>query len=257
MLVLAQQEKKLPCYVEKPMARNFTESEEMSEAFKRRGVPLFVAYYRRAYPRYIKLREILQARTVSSVRYVMQQKAPQQVSAGQIWRNDVSVSGGGLFMDVGSHALDLLDFLLGPLENVAGVASRADGEKGVETQVSMVFTVGSAVGSAVWDFAASSDAELLEFQTSEGSIFLENVMNGDSIVLQEAAGEQTLVFPAPVPVQGPLIQTVVDAIKANDVSLCPSTAETALRTAKVMDVVLDTYYKGRADAFWERPDSWQ
>ena len=32
------------------------------------------------------------------------------------WRFDVAAAGGGLFVDIGSHALDLLDFLFGPLE---------------------------------------------------------------------------------------------------------------------------------------------
>jgi len=36
-----------PCYVEKPVARNFTETLQLVEAFEARNVPLFTAYYRR------------------------------------------------------------------------------------------------------------------------------------------------------------------------------------------------------------------
>lgn len=39
-------------------------------------------------------------------------------------RTVTDVSATGLFVDVGSHALDLLDFLLGPLQRLSGVAVR-------------------------------------------------------------------------------------------------------------------------------------
>ena len=35
-----------PCYVEKPLARNATESRAIADAFAKANVPLFVAYYR-------------------------------------------------------------------------------------------------------------------------------------------------------------------------------------------------------------------
>src|ERR1700722_5306045 len=41
-----------PCYVEKPMARNAIEAGRMVDAFAKRGLPLFVAFYRRAQPRF-------------------------------------------------------------------------------------------------------------------------------------------------------------------------------------------------------------
>src|SRR6476619_383950 len=48
-----------PCYVEKPMARSFTECSQMIDAFERAGLPLFVAYYRRALPRFIKAKDLI------------------------------------------------------------------------------------------------------------------------------------------------------------------------------------------------------
>src|SRR5215218_11401643 len=46
-----------PCLVEKPMARNHAECVQMVEAFRGTGVPLWVAYYRRALPRFLRVRE--------------------------------------------------------------------------------------------------------------------------------------------------------------------------------------------------------
>jgi hypothetical protein len=51
-----------------------------------------------------------------------------------------------------------------------------------------------------------------------------------------------------------MIQSVVDDLLGR--GECPSTGESARRTSVVMDRVLDAYYGGRDDAFWERPESW-
>ena len=121
-----------PCYVEKPMARSAAECRVMLDAFERAKQPLFVAYYRRALPRFLKVREILRSGAlgnVLSVSHVYQGRAdPERGKPGwpekSGWREDVPESGGGLFLDLGSHVIDLLDFLLGPLAGVAGHASR-------------------------------------------------------------------------------------------------------------------------------------
>lgn len=50
-----------PVYVEKPMAMNYAECLEMIEVCKHHKVPLFVAYYRRALPRFVFIRKQLEA----------------------------------------------------------------------------------------------------------------------------------------------------------------------------------------------------
>jgi predicted dehydrogenase len=59
-----------PVYVEKPMARNHAECLEMIEGCEALDVPLFVAYYRRALPRFLKIKEILESGLLGEVRFV-------------------------------------------------------------------------------------------------------------------------------------------------------------------------------------------
>ena len=63
-------------------------------------------------------------------------KPPAGPSASS-WRFDASISGGGLFVDVGSHQLDLLHYMLAPLQNVSGMTSKTSAKSpgGVEDNV--------------------------------------------------------------------------------------------------------------------------
>ena len=49
-----------PVYVEKPMGMNHGECVEMVEACRAAGVPLWVGYYRRALPRFLKVRSLIE-----------------------------------------------------------------------------------------------------------------------------------------------------------------------------------------------------
>ena len=56
-------------------------------------------------------------------------------------------------------------------------------------------------------------------------------------------GERLIEAPCPATVQQPLIQTVVDELTGRGV--CPSTGESAARTARVVDTLLRDY-RGQA-----------
>jgi len=74
------------------------------------------------------------------------------------------------------------------------------------------------------------------------------------IVAKPYDPERHINLPNPPHVQQPLIQTIVDEMLGR--GTCPSSGRSAARTAAVMDAVLEGYYGGREDAFWERPAFW-
>ena len=118
-----------PVYVEKPMARTLAECEAMIDACRSAGVPLFVAYYRRTLPRFLKIKELIESGAIGDVRLVTvtlhQKPAPDDADpAKRPWRVVPEIAGGGKFLDLASHTLDFLDYLLGPIVQVKGLAAQ-------------------------------------------------------------------------------------------------------------------------------------
>jgi len=243
-----------PAYVEKPMARHTPECDRMIEDFAQAGQKLFVAYYRRCLPRFVHVKELLAAGSLGRPTAVRHHLAePRHRDAEGAWRVDAAKSGGGLFLDVGSHALDLLDHLFGPLINVSGVAANLASAYAVEDAVAMSFQTETGVpGTAAWNFASAFRDDVLEISGTEGRLTC-SVFGNEPLRLETAAGVQTIDRPNPPHVQQSLIQTVVDDLLGRDV--CPSTGESARRTSRVMDRVLAAYYSGRDDEFWRRPSA--
>ena len=247
-----------PCHMEKPMARHTPECDAMIDAFAQAGQKLFVAYYRRAMPRFLKMRELLDRGVLGSltgVTYRLATSTPANADpAKNAWRVSAENSGGGLLLDVGSHLLDFLDFCLGPLEDVHGRAARLATTGEVEDAVAMTFcTAGGVPGTASWNFSSLVKEDVLEFTGTAGRASI--VFFGtDPVRLETARGVELFDIANPPHVAQPLIQTVVDELLGR--GTCPSTAESARRTQLVMDRVLAAYYGGRDDKFWTRPTTW-
>ncbi|RPJ67792.1 MAG: gfo/Idh/MocA family oxidoreductase, partial [Acidobacteria bacterium] len=91
-----------PCLVEKPMAMNHAECDAMVQTFAAKGLPLFVAYYRRALPRFVRVRELLRDGAVGTPTSVHLFHY-EPLSAGEKaegWRFNPEVAGAGLFFDL-------------------------------------------------------------------------------------------------------------------------------------------------------------
>ena len=106
-----------PVYVEKPMAVNFEECQDMIRAFEVAHIPLFVAYYRRALQRFLKIKDLVDSGAIGEVRFVnvtlYQPLGPEEISGASLpWRVIPGLAGGGRFVEIASHTLDFLDYAL-------------------------------------------------------------------------------------------------------------------------------------------------
>ncbi len=247
-----------PAYIEKPMARNFAESLEVTEAFERAGVPLFVAYYRRALPRFLKVKEIVDAGRLGRVTGVyVRHTSPAKRSPNWDnlpWRFQAEEAGGGLFLDLAAHTLDILDYILGALHPVAGRAANNGGRYAVEDGIAMHFqTPNGALGTAHWNFMGFAKEEIVIIEGAEGRVSF-SVFGNEPVKLETEGGVEEFDLQNPAHVQRPFIQTMVNALLGK--GECASDGRTAMRTARVMDIALQSYYGSREDAFWLRESEW-
>jgi len=230
-----------PVYVEKPMALNYGECQAMIHACEQAGVPLFVAYYRRALPRFLKIKELIDSGVLGDVRGVnvtlYQPVKPDEHDPKNLpWRVCPDVSGGGHFVDLASHMLDFLDFVLGPIESVQGQATNQARLYPAEDMVTGSFVFKSGVaGTGLWCATALNLMDRTEIIGTSGKISYATFGNGP-VELITATGAEMLTLSNPVHIQQPLIQTVVNAL--NGQGPCPSTGHTGARTTWVMDQFL-------------------
>jgi predicted dehydrogenase len=231
-----------PVYVEKPMARNTAECQAMIAACHKANVPLFVAYYRRALARFLKIKELLDKQAIGQIRLVtvtLYQPPPSEQNLN--WRVDPNTAGGGYFVDLASHMLDFLDFILGPISQVHGFASNHGRLYPAEDIVTGTFLFASGVhGVGTWCFTAHERLDHTEILGSKGKIAY-STFDDQPIILTTAAGTQEFPYDYPPHIQQPLIQQMVNAL--NGIGTCASSGETAVRTTWVMEQMLQDYYK--------------
>ena len=113
----------------------------MIAACRAADVPLWVGYYRRALPRFIAVRDLVESGAIGKVRMaVARQFQPlppaEQLAAGTPWRIDPALSGGGFFFEAVCHTLDILDYLFGPVGTVRAFAANQAGAYKPEDVVS-------------------------------------------------------------------------------------------------------------------------
>ena len=231
-----------PVYVEKPMALNFRQCQEMIKACKAAGVPLFVAYYRRRLPDFLKVRELVESGAIGEPRFVSIElyHAPKNdLNKDNLpWRVIPEIAGGGYFMDLGSHQLDFLDYVLGPIASVTGRAANQARLYPAEDMVSANFVFESgALGSGMWCFTVAKQCHTDQMQIvgSKGRITFSS-FDIEPVRLETGQGVEEFTIPRPEHVQQPLLQTVVDELLGR--GECPSTGITAARTSRVMDEIL-------------------
>lgn len=231
-----------PVYVEKPMARSYAECASMVEACDKAGVGLYVAYYRRALAAFVKTKKLIEEGAIGQVRFVATQfvrpPSVEDLEGPLQWRVQPELSGGGYFFDLGSHLLDYLDYLFGPIEHASGQTANQAGLYGAEDIVVATYDFPAGVqGSGVWCFTGASSAAIDSTKVvgDRGELTFAT-FDFRPVHLSNDEGMQEFDLPVPEHVQQPLIQSIVDELRG--VGSCPSTGLTAARTGKIMDEIV-------------------
>ena len=165
------------CLVQKPLARNVSEAQPMVDAADRAGLLLGVVMLERMDPIYRQFRDMCHAGcfgTITAVRCFMSHlnhltRPPQPGT----WRCSPEKIGGGSFIQLAIHHLDLAQWILGrEIIEVAAISSsvvKPDMFPEDETTGAVVKFEGGAVGLFISSFTSFADE--IEFRGTGGMIY--------------------------------------------------------------------------------------
>lgn len=172
---------------EKPMALDTRECRNMIRLCRKSGVSLGIAYYRHFYPIVRRAKEVLTSGEVGLPVFA-------QITAFEFynppchdpryWFLQKERSGGGPMFDFGSHRIEVLLNLLGPVVSVRGMTSKAALlEREVEDTASALFTFGSGAQAVLAVTHATMESrDTLDIFCTDGSIHIPRLNAGEMTV---------------------------------------------------------------------------
>ena len=229
-------------YVEKPMARTTAECEEMIRVSESTGQPLFIAYYRRVLPEYLKIKELVDNKEIGEIKCLHVQLhhplKPEETEADKSpgWRVFPEISGGGHFHDLAAHQFDYFEYLLGPVREAHGYSLNQTGNYPADDIVTATFLFETGVvGTGSWCFTVPENLknDTTVIIGSKGKITFSFFDNCNIVVEKSDGSVQHYTVPHPENIQQPLIKAIVDQLLGKGAS--PSTGKTGIRSTMIME----------------------
>ena len=210
-LIVASAEHGKHVLCEKPLALDRDEATAAAAACSANGVKLSVAYYRRQFPEITEIGSLLTRKclgTLLSINF-------HHGSPGS-WRLDPELGGGGALMDIGSHRLDLVQYLTSGIERVLCRLSR-------QVHTHWPVEAGATVLAGLKDggeghvsvcFNQKQGSDSLEIYGEDGNVRCPRLGQGRVIVEQDGACEEVDCGPtAKSATHIPLLRSFIDDIR--------------------------------------------
>ncbi|HXI40165.1 MAG TPA: Gfo/Idh/MocA family oxidoreductase [Bryobacteraceae bacterium] len=219
---------------EKPMAMNHAEACAMARTAEECGRTLGIAYYRRMYPKVNRAKELIEAGAIGQpvVAEATSHDWFHPAAGFRDWLIDPTRSGGGPLHDIGTHRIDLLNYLFGKPVRATGQLSTIVHPIEVEDNATVLIEYEGGVRGIVdvrWHSRAPRDE--FRIRGTEGEIDL-TPLNGPSLVYP---GRQEHL-PPHENLHYPCVQNFVNAVL--DGEPLRSTGATAMLTDWVTEQVV-------------------
>ncbi|SFZ91506.1 Predicted dehydrogenase [Flaviramulus basaltis] len=232
-----------PCCIEKPITPTYNEALEIHEAFNNKNIPLFVAYYRRSLPRFLKVKEWLDKNYIGDVRHINSHlsKPPSEIDLSKTdnWRTDANIAPAGYFDDLASHGIDLFTYLLGNIKEAYGVNTNQQNLYTAKDAVTGCWIHKKGItGSGTWNFGCNEHLDQVIIYGSKGTIEF-SVFHDNAVILKSDSKNEELFIEHPKHIQIHHVENMRDYLTGVKDSH-PSTGLTALHTSWVMDKILGT-----------------
>jgi predicted dehydrogenase len=168
---------------EKPLALTIPEAMELIDACASHGVKLAVGYMMRFHGAHLKLREMIDSGALGQPVLARAQLTCWYPPIAGAWRQDRRLGGGGALMDMGTHCLDLLEMLLGPVEYVMADVSTQTHGYGVDDSALVMLRFASGAKGVVdtnFNVPDAAATNVLEVYGTRGSVVGEGTIGQSS-----------------------------------------------------------------------------
>ena len=228
-----------PVYIEKPISLSAASAKRMLQASEKYQQKASVAHYRRQQPVFLKVKELLEQKTIGDIRFVdLQMLQPPKsnliANSEENWRVDPAISGGGLFHDLAPHQLDLMVYFFGTVKEASGMALNQGGfYKADDLVAGNILFENKVVFSGIWSFATaeSERKDLCTIVGSEGKISFP--VFASEITLTKNGKTEVIPFEPLQHVQQPLIAKVVQYFLGKGPNSC--SIQDAIYSMELMD----------------------
>jgi len=129
-------ERKIPVLCEKPLCTTVAEAEKMIRTAEENAVLFTMASKFRYCDDVIKAKGIVASGILGEV-VQFENAFTAKVDMSKRWNSDAKVSGGGVLIDNGTHSVDIIRYMLGPVESVLVVDSGSTQDLSVDENVKM------------------------------------------------------------------------------------------------------------------------
>jgi len=237
---------------EKPLARSVAEARAMVEACVESGVLLREAYRHRYHGAHAEMQRLISEGVIGKVIFAQVHWAFLYPKMEGAWRQAPELGGGGSLADVGCHALNLLEMLVGRTSRLAAVTGTLIQDYEVDDLATVLLEFeGGAQGAVTTSFCLSGNVmpTSLNVYGANGAMLAVNTLTqgtgGEASLITEPDGRRTPIQYTPVNTFAKQLETFGDAVTAGE----RTTIDEADELVRVMKMLEGSYTSSRTGAF--------
>jgi predicted dehydrogenase len=169
--------------VEKPMALTAADGQAMVDCCAAQGVKLMVGYMMRFHAHHQWLKAQMDAGALGQPVFGRAQLTCWYPDVPGAWRQDPVLGGGGAFIDMGTHCLDLLEMFLGRVRRLSAFMGTLTHGYPVEDSATLLLEFESGaqgVVDASFNIPDEASQNVLEIRGTRGAVYADHTIGQDA-----------------------------------------------------------------------------
>jgi len=195
-IIMLCAEKGIHVFVEKPFTTEYEKARELSQLFQEKGLVNQVGYVNRYNDVFSKARSFIESGLIGEVvrfKSEMFSRTVVEAEKGSNWRSKRD-SGGGVVFEMASHAIDLINYIIGKPDKITGSSMNNIFSLEIEDAVSSNFIYKNGISGTLYvnwsDESYRKPTNKIEIFGKEGKLLADQ--HGMKIYLKDANEEHQL-----------------------------------------------------------------